>query len=301
MKRLLNILLFQSAKDLFRYKSFFLLVFGLILADRALRHIVPVNRAGIHLPDLKTLSESASNYIFEQFHIVLIKYLTDYRTFIVLAALFLFKQLISLWPSSDMRRMHRRERGAFGLLGALLTIRKGQILWDAAAVAIICLLAGLWSLACFTITRRLWQIYPSPACLLVLGALLAIWMPLAMAGFSYSSKLAIISQGSYMEKFGLFLHLFEDWRLLWPSWCFFAVRIALEALFVITLPTLLLLTVKLYPLRILSAALLATPVYSYLKMASFKFFLWVYGGHELVFEEYQAYYNDPQLGFVPMG
>lgn len=38
MKRLLNILLIYSIRELIRYKSFFLLVALLILLDRLLRH-----------------------------------------------------------------------------------------------------------------------------------------------------------------------------------------------------------------------------------------------------------------------
>jgi len=43
--------------------------------------------------------------------------------------------------------------------------------------------------------------------------------------------------------------------------------------------------------RIAVAALSATPVYAYLKMASFKFFLEAYHGYDLVRQEYHRYYD----------
>ena len=44
-------------------------------------------------------------------------------------------------------------------------------------------------------------------------------------------------------------------------------------------------------IRMLIAALSATPVYAYLKMASFKFFLFTYSRFPLVREEYQTYFQ----------
>jgi len=48
-------------------------------------------------------------------------------------------------------------------------------------------------------------------------------------------------------------------------------------------------------IRILTASLLATPVYSYLKMASFKFFLEMYRPFPLVQQEYETYYRNYDL------
>jgi hypothetical protein len=120
----------------------------------------------------------------------------------------------------------------------------------------------------------------------------SLFLPLVLAGFSYSSKLAVISRGSFAEKFGLFLQLFRTPGVTGPSWLFFTVRIALESLFVVALPAAILLYVDLFWLRILAATVLATPVYSYLKMASFKFFLELYRRYPLVRQEYTRYYAD---------
>lgn len=47
--------------------------------------------------------------------------------------------------------------------------------------------------------------------------------------------------------------------------------------------------------RVLTASLLATPVYSYLKIASFKFFLEIYRPFPLVQEEDRTYYRKYDL------
>lgn len=290
MNRLLRILLLNSAKDLFKYKSFLFLIFFLVLADRGLKRFVHVDTAALALPDLKALGEASASYVFETLPGVIMGLLSDYRTFLLAGGLFLLKQLISMWPSSDMRRMHRQERGAFGLFTALFVIRRDQILWDALAVGTICLLLIAWALAGYTATSALWGIWPGTTCLLLLMAQVALFLPLVLAGFSYSSKLAVISKGSFREKLGLFLNLFRTPRILGPSWFFFTVRLGLESLFVVALPTAILLYVESYWLRIVAATLLATPVYSYLKMASFKFFLEVYKPYPLVQQEYREYY-----------
>ena len=85
--------------------------------------------------------------------------------------------------------------------------------------------------------------------------------------------------------------LFFDWRIAWGSWLFYCLRIIIEVVFVVAVPAYILMTVNSFTLRILLAALLATPVYSYLKMASFKFFLILYEKYPLVQQEYESYYQ----------
>jgi hypothetical protein len=291
VQRLLRILFIHSAKDLFKYKSFLFLIFFLILADRVLKRFVQVDTAAWTLPDLKSLGAASASYVFESLPAVILGLLSDYRTFVSAAALFLLKQLISMWPSSDMRRMHRQERGAFGLLTALLSIRRDQILWDAIAVSTICLLLSLWTLLGYGAASALWRVWPQTICLLLLMVQVGLFLPLVLAGFSYSSKLAVISQGGFGEKLALFLRLFSSPRVLGPSWLFYTARMGLEALFVVMLPAAILLSMASFWLRILAATLLATPVYSYLKMASFKFFLEVYRVYPLVRKEYADYYD----------
>jgi hypothetical protein len=289
--RLLRVLLVHSARELFKYKSFLFLIFFLILADRGLKRFVPADTLAAAFPDLKSLGAASASYVFNTLPAVVIDLLSDYRTFLSAAALFVLKQLISMWPSSDMRRMHREERGAFGLLTALLAIRRDQILWDAIAVGTICLLLGLWTLVGYSAASILWRVWPQTGCLLLLMVQVGLFLPLVLAGFSYSSKLAVISRGSFGEKLSLFLHLFHTPSVLVPSWLFYTLRMGLEALFVVLLPAAILLYVDPFWLRILAATLLATPVYSYLKMASFKFFLEMYRRYPLVRGEYAPYYE----------
>ena len=295
MKKLFRILLVQSGKDLFRYKSFFLLIFALILLDRFLKKVVRVDRSALNSESLKEISYQSAQYVFEELPGVLVGFLSDYRTFLVIAGLFLLKQLISMWPSSDMRRMHRQERGSFGLIGSLLAIRWQQVLWDGMAVLIIVGLTGTWTLLHFVILQHVWEVHPSAMCFLVLLFMMFLFLPMTLAGFSYSSKLAVISRGGFKEKFALFLRLFWDRRIRWASWVFFMARLLIEALFVIIIPAVVIVLMNVFWVRVLTASLLATPVYSYLKMASFKFFLEIYRPFPLVQEEYNTYYRKYDL------
>ncbi len=296
--RLLRLLLVDSARDLFRYKSFFLLIFVLILVDRFLKKTVRPGHAPLRLPDVHNTGLHAARTVFEELPGTLLSLVTDYRTFVALAGLFLLKQLISMWPSSDMRRMHRMERSGFGLVGSLTALKLRQVAWDAFAVGSICTAAGIWSAAAFVPCRMLWKATAAPWPLLILAALIGAFLPVAMAGFSFSSKLAVLYRGGFGDKTVLFFRLFTDLRFLIRSWLFFLVRIGIESVFVVAVPAAVLLTVDTYWLRILAAGLLATPVYSYLKMATFKFFLSIYGDTHLVREEYAAYYCAAEGGQV---
>ena len=293
-KRLAALLLLDSAKDLFRYKSFFLLIFALILADRVLKKTVAADRSALRLPSLAEAGAQSARFVFKDLPEAVLSLLTDYRTFLILGGLFLLKQLISMWPSSDMRRMHRRERTGFGLIGSLTALRWDQVLWDAVAVGSICVVTGLWTLGVFVLCRGLWSAAPGTWPLLLLAALVGLFMPVTMAGFSFSSKLAVLHRGAFGEKLVLFFRLLTDLRFLLRSWLFFLARIAAESLFVVAIPAAVLLMVDFYWLRILAAGLLATPVYSYLKMVTFKFFLAVYKDTALVRQEYAAYYDSAE-------
>ena len=291
MKNLLQILLNQSLRDLFKHKSFFLLVFILIMADRLLRLYVKVDRSSLHIPEIRKISLELAEYVFNDLPSLLIDWIFDYRTVLVAIALFLLKQLISMWPSSDMRRMHRMERERFGLISSLVAIHGRQVVWDAIAVGSIVTVIGVWSLMAYGVTFAVWQIQATYLPLFILGFLVFLSLPIGMAGFSYSSKLAVLSKGSFSEKLKLFFKLFLDKRVFTASWLFFLVRIAIELVFVVILPVLVILFVDFYLLRIAIAGLIATPFYSFLKMASFKFFLQVYREFPLVKQEYSSYYT----------
>jgi hypothetical protein len=291
MKQLLHILAVDSLKDLLRYKSFFLLIFLLLFADRAIHRFVETPAGGWAIAQGNGLGPETARYIFVELPTQLAAWIFSPKVVLIVAGLFLLKQVISLWPSSDMRRMHRRERGRFGLLEALAALRWHQVAWDALAVATACLAAGAWVAAAFGLGLFAWNRTGSSTALLLFGGLAALVLPLVMAGFSYSSKLAVISQGSFGRRFRLYLRLLTDWRLVWTSWLFFSARMIVEFIFVAAIPAGAILLIENFWLRMLVATVSATPVYSYLKMASFKFFLEAYSSYALVRQEYERYYN----------
>lgn len=290
MKKLLRILTSHSVKELLRYKSFFYLIFFLILADRVVHRYVTIPEKGFDWPQGHELGRQTAQFVFTQLPEKLFEWLFAPRVLVIGAGLFLLKQVISLWPSSDMRRMHRRERGRFGVMEALAVLKWYQVLWDALAVGWVCVMMAVWTGSAYATGWLFWKQTQAPACLLITAGMSALAFPLAMAGFSFSSKLAVVRHGTFGARFGLFLKLFFRWRLLWTSWLFFSVRIALEAIFVAIIPAVAILFMESFWLRMAVAALSSTPVYAYLKMASFKFFLEAYRSYPLVRQEYKEYY-----------
>ena len=283
-------LLADSARELFRYKSFLLLVFALICMDRLINHLAPRLSDPFDWHASGETARQLARWVFTRLPVRIGDLLANPRTFWVLGILFLAKQLVSMWPSSDMRRMHRQERGRFGLLASLAALTGRQVAWDALAVGTCLGIVGAWGAAVFMTARFLWLRWPSAWWLAMVVVAGAAGLPLAMAGFSYSSKIAVLSRGSFTEKLGLFLKLYSRWHVLWPSWWFFAVRLLVESVFVAAIPLLLLWVLSDTWVRVPLAALVATPVYSYLKMISFKFFLSLYGRYDVVREEYPEYF-----------
>ena len=112
-----------------------------------------------------------------------------------------------------------------------------------------------------------------------------------MAAFSYSSKLAVLSRGSFSDKFRLYLLLFWNGRVFAGSYLFYSLRVLVELLFVALIPSGVLLFVENPFLRFPLAALSATPVYGFLKMASFKFFLVLFEPYPLVQAEFALEYQ----------
>ena len=141
MKNLLKLLFIDSAKDLLKYKSFLLLILFLMLLDRVLKHYLPKKSELIKKPDLNEHLADFSDWLFTDLPGQLYKLITDPRVIFLLIGGFLLKELLSMWPSSDMRRMHREEREKFGIFASLFALRWQQFLWDATAVLSICLMA----------------------------------------------------------------------------------------------------------------------------------------------------------------
>jgi hypothetical protein len=290
MKQLLKILTIHSVKELLRYKSFLFLIFFLIFADRMIHRFVKTPEKGFDWPQGHEFGKHTAEFIFTQLPEKLLLWVFTPRVLFVAAGLFLLKQVISLWPSSDMRRMHRKERGRFGVMEALAVLRWTQVVWDALAVSLVCGAMALWVGLAYLAGWAIWTQSANAAGLFVAGGFAAVAFPVAMAGFSYSSKLAVIRHGTFGIRFRHFVDLFLNWRLLWTSWLFFSGRIVLEVLFVAIIPASAILLIDSFWLRMAVAAISATPVYAYLKMASFKFFLEAYRGYPLVRKEYGEYY-----------
>ncbi len=291
MKRIVRILTVNSVREIFKYKSFTLLILLLIILDRVMHRYV---KAGpdLDLAKIKTLGLGASAWVYNELPGIIRSLLSDYRSVLVLAALFMLKELISMWPSSDMRRMHRRERQGFGIMAALFSLRWSQVLWDAVAVGSLCLVLGTWTLLSFAASRAVWSATGSSSALVLLAGLLFLIAPVGLGGLSYSSKLAVISHGGFAEKLSLFFLLFTNWKVFWASWIFFLLRVLIESVFVALIPAAVLLFVESFWVRIILASLLVAPVYSFLKMASFKFFLEIYKDKPLVAEEYRRYFSE---------
>ena len=290
MKRLLNILVIDSIRELIRYKSFFLLVALLILLDRLLRHYSAKIQFQFDRGNLLDYQWLAI-WTYETLPGEIMGMLLNWKLWAVAMGLFFFKQLTSMWPSSDMRLMHRKEGGPFRIFNSLRSIQGAQVLWDALAISTVGVIGLIWSGTGYLIGLWNWYEWRHPAALLPLLLMAGIFWPVGMAGFSYSSKLAVFRRSGFAEKRRLFFCLFLKPRVMLMSWIFFLFRILISLIFVLIVPIGVLLSVENLPLRILLASLSAAPAYSYVKMATFKFFLEVYRPYPEIRREYPEYFE----------
>ncbi len=289
MRRLLNILVVDSIRELIKYKSFFLLVAALLIADRVLRSYVSVRPEGLSLPSANDM-DAAAAWVFTESVGLFASWLLDWRTLLIGGVLFVAKQITSMWPTNDMRMMHRHEGGKMRILHSLQSLRWQQFAWDAMAVSSVLTLSAVWGGVGYLLGLWVWQTTGSAFSLLLPGGMVGVVWPIGMAGFSYSSKLAVLSNG-FPEKARLFFQLFSNRRVLLYSWVFYLARIFISLLFVLIIPIFSMLTLENFLLRIFIASISAAPAYSYVKMASFKFFLEVYRPYPEVRREYAAYYK----------
>ncbi len=154
---------------------------------------------------------------------------------------------------------------------------------------------GGWSMAWYRLCHAGWAWLPSTIWLWIFMVLFLSATPLSLAGFFYSSKLAILSHSSFNRKLQLFIKLFTCHRIFAKSWLFYLLRQVVEIVFVLLLPAFILMTISLPWLRILTAGILATPIYSFLIMVSFKFFLYIYSPYSEVKKEYADYYQRSEI------
>lgn len=291
MKPIVQLLVLNAVKDVLRYKSFILLIFLLMLVDKFAKKLTPGISSIIEKPDAAKQLEGLASYLYLSFPEQLKTLLSDYRIFLVLLAGFFLKALISLWPSSDMRRMHRSERKGFGIISALVSLRWVQLVWDLVAVVIICLLGCVWLGVHYFIGLIVWQqgAVQIAAVPVLMGAFL--YWPISIAGFSYSSKIAVISKGTFIEKLSMFFLLFKSPKIFGYSWLFYSFRIYLEVVVIALVPMLVVMYIDVWFARILVISVIACPVYALLKMISFKVFLHLFKEQKLIQEEYSTYFN----------
>ena len=286
-KLLWSILTVESAKDLLKHRSFVVLIFLILIADRLLHHQFSNSEIKAAL-SLASWQQHLPQLIFVDLPAFVGEWLFQPITLGIFAGLFLFKQVVSLWPSSSLRRWHCSS-GEAGMLSSLMGLKLSQFVWDLSALAILCGLVLLWGGLNFGWCYLWWQQTGAGAAAWVFLLMLALVWPVVMAGLSFSSKLAVLQQGRFREKFALFLNLFRVPRLFFGSWLFFLARIILEALFVAIIPLSVMLYLDNILLRTFLACASITPSYSYLKMASFKFFLFIYSPYPLIQDEFRDY------------
>ncbi len=287
-KILLKVLTLGSAKELLKHRSFIALIFIILIADKVLHHFFSAEKMQTALAPAEII-RVLPEFLFRGLPAHLAQWLFSPYTVAVLVGLFLFKQIISLWPSSSLRRWHNDNRNA-GMLTSLAGLKGSQFFWDFCALAILILTFLIWSGIWFLIGLLWWSKTGSavPAWLVLICIALAL--PLVMAGLSYSSKLAVLHNGSFAEKFGLYIKLFTVPHILGGSWLFFLARSVLETIFVVIVPAAAILFLDNEAMRILVICV-SVPWYSYLKMASFKFFLFIYRHEQLVQLEFVDYFR----------
>jgi hypothetical protein len=296
-----RILVADSARDLIQVKSLFGLLLLLLLIDRALKFALRSREGNQDSFSVlwNKFSSNMPDWVFGHGVDMLLERLADPRSILVVLVLFVLKELLSLWPTSAMRRLHREEGHGFGIVASLAALRWRQVLWDFSAVGVTTVVVSGWMLLVWLITSRLWVATGWAGWSWFFAVAAALVLPLGMAAFSFSSKLAVLSNGTQKEKMRWFLRLFYLPRLLFPAWLFFIVRATLEAGALGALPALLHYSIESVWLRLLLGTLVAAPVYSYLKMVSFKLFLELYRECPFVFSEYREYFTYDSTKVLP--
>lgn len=293
---MLKVIWAEPLKDLVRYKSFLLLMFIVCLADRTIKLLKSTCHLNIKLPAFWRISADSSSFILFQFPDMLLKKMSDPRLALMVVALFLLKRMIALWPASDMRRMHRKERDRTGILSAAGAIGWKSLAWYFPALLAWCGLMAAWVVLCFVICRLGWRHYPGGGWLWGLGIAIAAALPLTLAGLSFSSRLAVQSTGTFAQKIALLLKTCAAWRVAWRAWLFFLAWFVIEALFIAGTTIFILAKTDHGAIRFALAAVLATPFYAYLEMAAYKLFLVAYQNFPVVKQEYKHYYDAHRTG-----
>jgi hypothetical protein len=286
-KMLFSVLTIGSVRELVKHRSFFVLIFIVLIADKVLHSAFDFDSVKADISPAAIIGR-LPEFLFVDLPQLIEQWLFTPTALAILCGLFLFKQVVSLWPSSSLRRWHNDNSNA-GMLRSLLGLNLPQFCWDFCAIGIlgslVLIWSGLWYLPCYLWWRASGSVFPA---WILLAVVVVVW-PLIMAGLSYSSKLAVLHNGSFKQKFALFIKLFSNVRILIGSWIFFLARIIVEVIFVAVIPLGALLYLENPVIRVALICLSITPSYSYLKMASFKFFVFIYRLEPLVQLEFADY------------
>ena len=288
-KILLAVLTIGSVKELIKHRSFLALIFIILAADKILHRFFDFKALKTHL-STHDLILRLPEILFNELPSLAAHWLFSPLAVLVLCGLFLFKQIVSLWPSNSLRSWHNNNHNA-GLFKSLLGLKLHQLFWDFSALGILASVALAWSGSWYFLCYLGWSISGSAlTAWVVVIAVLTVW-PILMAGLSYSSKLAVLHRGTFSQKYSLYLKLFTSRRIFVGSWLFYAIRILVEVAFIAVIPLGAILYIDHPVIRIVLLCLSITPTYSYLKMASFKFFLFIYRSEPLIEEEFKDYYQ----------
>ena len=291
IKKIYSLLVLSPIKDLFKYKSFLLIILIIILADKLMNIYLKPYLSFDNTNFTGSTFYDVSCYIFETLPLLLWQYLKDIRTQFVLNLLFVSKQIISMWPTSDMRLMHRGERKQAWIFKSLIYLKWHQVAFNMSMDLIFVIVGVCWEILSFYISYRLWKLTNSPLSLILLLFLIVLIIPIIFAGFSFSSNISIMSDCNYYKKFKIFFEVFINIKLLWRIWILFMLRAVIEIVFVIAIPFYAILFIDNYWMRILIASLSATPSHSFVKLMSFKFFLDIYQQNSEVYNEFPSYYE----------
>ena len=262
----------------------------LIILDRIIKSFPP-NKYLEKLDEKNINLSNFSLWLFEDFPFEILELIYEWKLWVFALVVFLFKQITSMWPSSDMRLIHREEGGNFRIIKSLININFMQIVWDAFAILTVGVLGILFFVFGYFLGFFFWRLTENPISVVPIFIVLIIFWPIGMAGFSFSSKIAVLKNITFLKKEILYLKLFYKPRIFIMSWIFFNIRIILSLIFVLIIPVSSLVYIENFIAKILISTISALPVYSYVKMATFKFFLEVYLVYPEIKNEYLDYFS----------
>ena len=284
-----NNILKSSIKDMFKFKSILMIVFCVVFLDKASgTYLKPyIDQVSVSID----IDSSISSYIFNDFPVFLMEVLSDYKSQLILFFLFVLKLVVSLWPTSGLRLVHKGDNSKSYFVKSVSHLRLSQVMLNVSIDFIILFACIVWEVFSFAISYLLWKTTGSELSVLVLGLMIFMMIPFLFAGFSFSSNVVVMSNLSNLSKFRLFFKIYLDVRCLIQIWLFFLFRALVEIVFVISIPLYAILYIDDIFQKILIASISITIPYTTLKMMSFKFFLHVFENEKEIKNEFSEFYK----------